>query len=189
MSQPELVTHVARILDSLSIEFMLTGSWASSVQGESRLTHDIDLLVDLRAIDNPRLVEAFPPPRFYVSELAVQDAVRNRSQFNVLTTGEGDKIDFWLLSDEPFDRSRFARRRRIPLFGQEIPISTPEDTILAKLRWARLLGGSSKQETDALRVYEYQLDGLDLAYIERWVADLGVNEEWTRLKAVAKPMP
>ena len=168
---------------------MLTGSWASSVQGEARLTHDIDLLVDLPAADNDRLVQAFPPPEFYVSELAVQDAVRNRSQFNVLSTGDGDKIDFWLLTDEPFDRSRFSRRRRIPLFGQEIPISTPEDTILAKLRWASLMGGSVKQETDAQRVYESQHRNLDLAYIERWVADLGVGEEWARLKAVAEPMP
>jgi hypothetical protein len=99
---------------------------------------------------------------------------------------EGDKIDFWLLTDEPFDRSRFARKRRVRLFDFEIPVSTPEDTILAKLRWAHLQGGSVKQETDALRVYELQSNLLDLAYIDRWAAELGVVEEWSRLIAAAK---
>jgi hypothetical protein len=36
--------------------------------------------------------------------------------------------------------------------GLEMQVSSPEDTILAKLRWAKLLGGSEKQITDALRV-------------------------------------
>jgi len=36
----------------------------------------------------------------------------------------------------------------------EIWVSSPEDTILAKLRWANLSGGSEKQFIDALRVYE-----------------------------------
>jgi hypothetical protein len=132
-------------------------------------------------------VAAFPPPEFYVSDLAVRDAVRNRSQFNVLSTAEGDKIDFWLLTDEPFDRSRFARKCRTRLFDFEIPVSTPEDTILAKLRWARLHGGSVKHETDALRVYELQSNVLDFEYIDRWAAEIGVVDEWARLKAAAPP--
>ncbi len=39
-------------------------------------------------------------------------------------------------------------------------------TILAKLRWAKLSGGSEKQFTDALRVFEVQAGELDLDYLE-----------------------
>ena len=28
--------------------------------------------------------------------------------FNLLALTEGDKVDFWILTEEPFDRSRFA---------------------------------------------------------------------------------
>ena len=35
-------------------------------------------------------------------------------------------------------------------WGIVLKVSTPEDTILAKLRWARRYGGSEKQFTDAL---------------------------------------
>jgi hypothetical protein len=38
-----------------------------------------------------------------------------------------------------------------------------------KLKWAKLSGGSEKQFTDALRVYEIQYVNLDLSYMETWV--------------------
>ena len=45
MSQQELLRLVVRSLDDLDVEYMLTGSIVSSLQGEPRSTHDIDLVV------------------------------------------------------------------------------------------------------------------------------------------------
>ena len=64
----------------------------------------------------------------------------------------------------------------------------PEDTILMKLRWANLSGGSEKQFTDALRVYEVQFGNLDLNYIESWTERLQVKELWERLQQEAQPI-
>jgi hypothetical protein len=49
MSQRELLALVVGELDRLGIPYMVTGSHASSMQGVPRSTHDIDLLVALRA--------------------------------------------------------------------------------------------------------------------------------------------
>jgi len=65
--------------------------------------------------------------------------------------------------------------------GLKILISSPEDTILAKLRWAKLSGGSEKQFTDALRVYEVQYGKLDIDYLEQWVKILNIESLWKRL--------
>ena len=43
----------------------------------------------------------------------------------------GDKVDFWILTDEPFDRSRFARKYEEDMLGFGFMVSRPEDTILA----------------------------------------------------------
>jgi hypothetical protein len=43
---------------------------------------------------------------------------------------------------------------------------------LAKLRWAKLSGGSEKQFTDALRVYGLQYANLDKNYLKEWVDKL-----------------
>lgn len=85
--------------------------------------------------------------------------------FNLIDVKSGDKADFWILTDEPFDRSRFARKYEENVLGMTLKVSSPEDTILAKLRWAALSGGSEKQFIDALRVYEVQSGKLDMEYL------------------------
>jgi len=94
-------------------------------------------------------------------------------------------VDFWLLTDDEFDRSRFSRRRTVSFLGIGLKLSSPEDTILQKLKWARLSGGSEKQFTDALRVYEVQGESLDGDYLEEWAAALGVGALLERLKLEA----
>ena len=188
MSQSELLKTVAEVLQRAGIPFMLTGSLASSFQGEPRSTHDIDLVVRMAPPHADEILRAFPAPRYYLSESAVREAVRRQGMFNLLDTLGGDKVDFWLLTDEPFDLSRFARRQERLLLGLTIPVSAPEDTILYKLRWARLSGGSERQFVDALRVYELQSGVLDAAYLEDWAARLDLGDLWSRLKAEAVPL-
>lgn len=68
MSQSDLLKHVVQVLHQIGIEYMVTDSIASSLQGEPRSTHDIDLVVAIHPSDVPQLVQAFPPPDFYLDE-------------------------------------------------------------------------------------------------------------------------
>lgn len=191
MSQPELLKLVARQLEAAGIEYMITGSVVSSLQGEPRATHDIDVVVAIRepaAAVAADLKAAFPEPAFYLDEAAVRDAIVAQGMFNVIDTREGDKVDFWLLTDDAFDRARFERRYVERFEDARLPVSRPEDTILMKLRWAAMLGGSEKQFVDALRVYEVQHGRLDEAYLEQWAATLGVAAALGRLRAEAQPI-
>jgi len=188
MSQQELLKKVVAVLSASGIEYMLTGSVASSLQGEPRSTHDIDLVVLMLPDVAQKLVQAFPAPDYFLSAEAIADAIRHRSMFNLLSLSDGEKVDFWILTDEPFDRSRFARRRTQHVLELTLQVSTPEDTILAKLRWAKLSGGSEKQFTDALRVFEVQGSLLDLDYLDDWASRLNVDELWQRLLAEAKTL-
>jgi hypothetical protein len=187
MSQQELLTEVVTTLQYLGIEFLLSGSHVSSLQGESRATHDIDLVVRLTLEDAEPLIRAFQDDRFHLSEAAVREAIRARRMFNLLETRTGEKVDFWVLTDSPFDQSRFARRQRIELGDLSVDVSSPEDTILMKLLWSRQSGGSEKQLNDVMRVYELQAELLDQEYLKRWLAELGVEDLWHRVLAEAKP--
>lgn len=188
MSQFQLLKRVATTLESLGIPYMLTGSMASSVQGAPRLTHDIDLVVQIAAPSAPSLVAEFPSPEFHLDEESILDAIRNRGQFNLLQPDTGDKVDFWLLTDDAFDQSRFARRRVELVQGLPLRLSAPEDTILQKLRWAEMSGGSEKQFNDALRVFEVQRELLDVSYLNHWSETLGVTELYRRLQQEAQPL-
>jgi len=176
MSQQELLKRVVQALSCAGVEYMLTGSFASSLQGEPRSSHDIDLVVDIQADTIDKIVESFPPPRFYLSKDRVAETVTKRDVFNLIDSDTGSNVDFWLLTDEPFDHMRFSRRRSQDVLGIKIVVSSPEDTILAKLRWAKLSGGSSKQFTDALRVYEVQFEALNIGYLRDWAKKIGVMD-------------
>ncbi|MGC8640973.1 MAG: hypothetical protein ACP5XB_13995 [Isosphaeraceae bacterium] len=176
------------VLDDLGIRYMVTGSLASSIQGAPRLTHDIDLVVELPSVDSARLFQAFDPALYYLSRRAIDEAVSQGRMFNLLEYASGDKVDFWILTDEPFDQTRFGRRHTEEAFGLRINVSSPEDTILAKLRWALASGGSERQFGDAKSVYEVQGALLDLDYLRVWARRLGVEELWNRLQAEAEPL-
>jgi hypothetical protein len=186
MSQQELLKQVIATLERLNIDYMVTGSIASSMQGEPRSSHDIDVVVNLPASAIPRLLKSFPPPDYYLAESAIRDAIQAGSMFNLLHVAEGEKVDFWILTEEPYDQSRFARRRREPALGSQLYVSAPEDTILMKLRWYKLAGGSEKQFTDALRVYEVQRELLDIGYLRDWATKLGIADLLERIVAYAE---
>jgi hypothetical protein len=188
MSQPELLKKVALALQSLRVEFMVSGSFASSMQGEPRSTHDIDLVVALPASGVDGLIRAFPSPGFYLPDRdQILAAIRDKSMFNLIDAEEGDKVDFWMLTSQAFDQSRFSRRVHEEVLGMTIPITSPEDTIVMKLQWAKQAGGSEKQFRDALRVYEVQFRKLDIPYVEHWVSRLGIGELWAQLLSEARP--
>ena len=188
MSQSELLKKTAIVLDRLGVPFMLTGSLASSLQGEPRATHDIDVVVDVPAGRVDAILQEFPPPDYYLNRDAVEQALEQKGMFNLLELREGDKVDFWVLTDEPFDRSRFARRVRFDVDGVSVAVSAPEDTILMKLKWARDAGGSERQYRDALGVYEVQRGLLNVAYLEQWIGHLGLTGDWQRLLTEAQPL-
>ena len=142
MSQQELLKKVVRVLDQTGIPYMITGSMVSSLQGEPRSTHDIDMVVALRKPVVKKWAEAFPPPDFYLDESSILDAITRQGMFNLLDVTSGDKVDFWIVTDDPFDRSRFSRKVTEECMGVQLQVSSPEDTILVKLRWAQLSGGS-----------------------------------------------
>src|SRR5262245_12174261 len=89
----ELMQIIATFFESRRIAYRVVGSMASMAYGEPRFTNDVDIVAEL-GIDNiESLCAAFPSPEFYVSELAARDAVRKRSQFNIVHPASGLKAD------------------------------------------------------------------------------------------------
>lgn len=174
MSQSDLLIEAVDALESAGVGYALTGSLVSSLQGEPRATHDIDLVVevDMRAVDG--LARAFSAPRYFFDQLAARDALSQRGMFQLLDTANGDKVDFWALTDSEFDRSRFSRRIEVHAFGARLWLTTPEDTIIQKLKWAADSGGSERQMGDAVGVYQVQSGILDEAYLDAWAEKLGL---------------
>ena len=183
MAQQDLLIHTIGTLDRAGIEYMLTGSIVTSLQGEPRSTHDLDVIVAIRTQHVAALLAAFPRPRYYLDEGAIREAIRLGGMFNVVDVEEGDKVDFWMLEDSDFDRSRFARRYAEQAFGVQLIVPSPEDTILAKLRWALMAGGSDRHVRDAVGVYQVQQPRIDETYLDEWATRLEVTDLLKRVRS------
>ena len=108
----------------------------------------------------------------------LREAVQRRAATNVFALKPHFmKIDLYISKSEPFALSVMSRRIRMPLLsGREVWISSPEDTILQKLRWYRAGGEAMDQQwRDVVGVLR-GADALDRGYLERWSADLGVDD-------------
>jgi hypothetical protein len=84
----------------------------------------------------------------------------------------------------PFSVEEFGRRREAEVLGTTLYIASAEDVILSKLEWAKM-AGSERQITDAAGIVRTQGTDIDVAYVERWVAVLGLQSEWERASAEA----
>ena len=71
MSQQELLKRVVKVLEEAGIDYMITGSIASSFYGEPRSTHDIDVVVVIEKSKAKQLIKAFPSPDYYLTEESI----------------------------------------------------------------------------------------------------------------------
>jgi len=171
-----------------NIEYMVVGSIASSIYGPPRLTYDVDIIISVLPEDVDALLRSFPAPRYYFDRDAILDAIARKAEFNIIDSEEGGKIDFWVLEGDRYSRERFSRRRLATFQNTEFYVTSPEDTILMKLKWAVMSGGSEKQFVDALGVLEVNFGNLDLTYMNAWAKALKIEDLWQRLQDQAKPI-
>ncbi|MBW4550218.1 MAG: hypothetical protein KME35_03775 [Aphanocapsa sp. GSE-SYN-MK-11-07L] len=174
-----LALDVARILDALDIPYLIGGSVASGLWGESRPTEDIDVVANLLPEKVAALMAAFTP-RFYVSEDAVRDAIRDQQSFNLIDNDSLGKVDIFILKDTPFEQTEFQRRQSYTIRepNGRLIFSTPEDIILQKLLWYRMTQRQSqKQWRDILGVLKLQGQRLDFGYLQAWGSRLKLLTE------------
>lgn len=185
MTQAELLRHLVEVLEGLGTDYMIGGSHASVYYGEPRLTRDVDVIVALRPEHLPALLSRFPLDEFHVDEAVAREAVRTRGQFNIIHPGSGLKIDVYVNPDAPYDRTRLARRQRLPLLpGVSAYFATPEDVILYKLLYHQQVE-SGMHLRDILGIMRVSGPDLDERYIAHWADQLGLLGLWNRLQKQA----
>jgi hypothetical protein len=184
MSATDVFRRIVATLDQVGVPFMLTGSFASSLHGVTRATQDIDLVIAPSEDQLRALVANLPRDAYYVDLEAALDALRRRSQFNVIDLETGWKVDLIVRRDRPFSVEEFERRQEIEYAGVRLAVASVEDVVIAKLEWAKL-GASQRQVEDVAGILRLRRDDMDLDYVHQWVERLGLVAVWEQAKRLA----
>jgi hypothetical protein len=177
MTLAGLLARLVKALDDAGIPYMVIGSLASSFHGEPRATMGINLVIHPAPDSLDVFLAQIESSTLYLDADAARDALRTRTQFNVIDPDTGLKGDLVVRKERPFSREELARRQPADLLGEMGYIATAEDTIIAKLEWAKA-GESERQLRDVEGILAISGPQLDIGYIDRWAAELGVSELW-----------
>lgn len=186
MSITSFLQRVAQILEGAGVPYMLTGSLAAAYYATPRATQDIDVVIDTQEPGLEKLVQGFLDAGLYIDRDAALDAWRTQGQFNAIDPTSGWKVDLIVRKDRSFSRTEFERRERADLLGIEVSLASLEDVLIAKLEWARM-GDSDLQRADVVRMLEQRKDQLDRTYLDKWIAELGLQAEWDSVLTRSSP--
>jgi hypothetical protein len=169
--------EIKALLEDAKIPYMIVGSFASTVHGEPRTTHDLDIVIDPSPPALDHFLAHIDMDAFYVDPDTARDALRRRAMFNIIDMRSAWKVDLVMRKDRPFSREELARRTEQEILGIVVPTASAEDTIVAKLEWAKQ-GVSERQISDVVGILRVRGESIDRAYVVRWVEALGLEKQW-----------
>jgi hypothetical protein len=192
---------VVQALEGIGAPYMIVGAFAGYAFGISRVTFDIDILVDLREQNFDALAAHFPLPRYYADPEMMRNSTQIGIMFNLIDTQEGLKADLVPLKRESAYRVAFERRIRRVFRDEtgeafEAWCAQPTDIIIGKLNaWTE--GQSTKHPADIYSMLVFCFSGfsdqmIDMPLVAAEAARLGAgtlklwNELVTRAQREAR---
>ena len=187
MQDPGLgLRRLIEALDKLEIRYVIGGSLASSVHGVFRSSNDVDIVAAIEEDHLAPLAEELARD-FYADLDTMRDSLHRRKPFNLIHYGSSYKFDIFPVPNDPYYQAEIERGevQETALGEGEVVkcrVSTPEDTVLAKLAWYRQGGEQSERQWADLRgILSVQGERLDKDYLRRWAQHLGVEDLLERL--------
>ncbi len=185
MTIQDVFQRITSALDRAGIEYMLSGSFAAAYYGAARSTQDIDFVIHSTDEQLRSLIAALPSNDYYADLDSALEAQRKESMFNVIDRATGWKIDFIIRKSRPYSQTEFQRREKITLHAVELFVITAEDAVISKLEWAKL-ADSARQLQDVAAILKAQGEKLDQPYLQKWILELGLGEEWKKAERAAE---
>jgi hypothetical protein len=176
----DAVVAVIDALERLHVPYMLVGSLAVNLYAAPRSTQDADFVVEADATDWDGLKKALGDEFRWEAQLAFEAVTATQRRF-VDYAETAFAFEFFSLSNDEHDQSRFARRTRVRVLGRDAWVATAEDVIITKLRWSRQ-GNRSKDISDVRAIIALNGSTIDWGYVEPWCDRHGTRKMLDELR-------
>jgi hypothetical protein len=182
----DLLSLFITTLNRTDIGYMVTGSVAAMLYGEPRMTHDIDLIIDLHKEQITKLLHAFPEEEYYrppEEVIGVEIARAQRGHFNLIHHASGYKADIYLHGNDPLHAWGMKNRQIITIGEEAMKIAPAEYIIIRKLEYYRE-SGFQKHLLDIEGMFRIAGGNISIPIIEEWVQKLSLEKQWSMIKKV-----
>ena len=123
-------------LKELNIEYVITGSVASIIYGNPRLTHDIDLVMNINKNQIETFLSKFDPDMFYLppSDIFQIELKRDsHGHVNIIHLESGFKADVYFIGNSDLHRWALDNFIEIEFFNMNLRLAPIEYVIVNKL--------------------------------------------------------
>jgi hypothetical protein len=165
---------------------MVTGAVAAIIYGEPRLTHDIDLVIELRMEGVKKIEEAFSSEEFYCppdEAIKLEIGRSSRGHFNIIHRDTGFKADCYLMGDDKLHLWGISKRKELDIEGEPVWVAPAEYVIVRKLEYFRE-GRSEKHLRDIASILAISPDQIDFGQLQEKISAYGLEKEWIEVKSI-----
>lgn len=170
-----------RLIESIDLEYMITGSIASILYGKPRLTQDMDVVVVLPKQAIGEFAQLFNIEEYYCPPVeAIEEAVElgDKGHLNIIDQSTGFKVDVYPAGQDPLIQWGFQNKKKIELIeGEEVWVAPPEYVILKKLAYYKE-GGSQKHLDDVNGMLNVSNALIKTPEIQKWCSELDLSDAW-----------
>ena len=185
MTSDEALVTVMAALDAAAVPYMIVGSLASNFHGIPRSTRDADFVVEFRTGSLQRLGSHLPSG-LVLERQGAFEGVTGTVRHVITLVGSPFVCELFELSDDPHDRSRFARRVSTRVVTRTGFVASAEDMIITKLRW--VTGANRPKDREDIRnILAVQDPQLDWDYLNHWTAAHGTTQLLAEIRASLPP--
>ncbi|MCX6150353.1 MAG: hypothetical protein NTX22_07530 [Ignavibacteriales bacterium] len=182
MQELNLFAIYTDILNRNKIEYFITGSVASIVYGEPRMTHDIDLVINLVEKQAESFYNLFPMEQFYCPPMEIIRTEVNRyarGQLNIIHHDTGFKADIYFAGQDGFQKWAMENKKELEFLGTTIYIAPPEYVIVKKLEFFKE-GGSQKHISDIKSILNYSKEIIDSKFLNNKIREMELEKIWEK---------
>ncbi len=184
MQELDLFTLFTLKLNELKFNYFITGSVASIIYGEPRLTHDIDIVLEIKIKDVDNFITAFSKEEFYIPPVEVIKNEINRTQrghFNIIHFKSGFKADVYLTGNDEFLDWGLQNKKEISYANSVLYVAPPEYVIIKKMEFYKE-GHSDKHLADIKSMLVNSKEIIDNVTVEKYARRFGLTDLWGEVR-------
>ena len=180
MQEHNLFKIFTERLKKVGAPYMISGSVASIIYGEPRVTHDIDIIITIPIQLLKNFTKIFPEEEFYIPplDILIMEAQReNKGHCNIIHHESGFKADIYFAGNDEFQLWALRNSVLIDFFGDKIPIAPIEYVIVKKLEFYKE-GNEQKHINDIKSMLKISKDIISFELLNTFLKQFNLEKEW-----------